>query len=660
MNIKIKFSALFLTVFLGLILFRTALTSTGLLSGKITTTSADGISGAIVDVTDPNTNNLVASTTSDSSGNYSVSLSGGIYNIRVTPPTASNFTPVIAQDYSISTDTVLNFILVAQGTSLLSGHVYDSFGNPAPGQTVIVYVPGSPNVGLTNTDAFGGYSLQVPPGVYSIAISSPGSSNDLSSNLSQFYNVTIDNYSLNISRILDVTLPFKRVVVHVQNVSGNPVSGISVKASGYNDRQLSLGGGITNARGSSLYQTQTYPPTLAPVTDLSGDVILWLLPNSSNQSYTFTAIPPSGSIYNSFTLNLPITSDETEIISLQFIHDRPITTASLSPTPDLAGNYFDPTTVTLSAVAAPGFSIAATYYTIDGGPTQNYSVPLVVIGNGNHALTYWSVDSIGVPELPNTLNFTIAASPTITTTTLLDAIAGVAYSQTIQAIDGTLPYVWAISAGSLPSGLSLVSSTGEISGIPITAGVFMFTVQAIDANNRTAMKDFFITVHQTLNALSPASVWIGLKNSDDIGTKFDLLAEVLKNNMVIGSGELGGVNGGSSGFNNAVNRSVALALSDTPIIASGDILSFRLSVRISTTVPGHTSGTARLWFNDSQANSHFDATIGTDNQSYYLLDNSTLATASGLGPKKTIDVFVNKNAGGNPFKSFGTWNFVMP
>jgi hypothetical protein len=63
-----------------------------------------------------------------------------------------------------------------------------------------------------------------------------------------------------------------------------------------------------------------------------------------------------------------------------------------------------------------------------------------------------------------------------------------------------------------------------------------------------------------------------------------------------------------------------------------------------------------LWFNDSAANSRFDATIGTTAHTYYLLDGFVLGSAAGAGPKKTIDVTVSRNVGGNPFKPFGTWS----
>lgn len=53
--------------------------------------------------------------------------------------------------------------------------------------------------------------------------------------------------------------------------------------------------------------------------------------------------------------------------------------------------------------------------------------------------------------------------------------------------------------------------------------------------------------------------------------------------------------GGSSGFNNAHLKAIALAVSSIHSVNPGDTLCFRLSVRIATKVTGHRSGTARLW-----------------------------------------------------------------
>jgi hypothetical protein len=194
----------------------------------------------------------------------------------------------------------------------------------------------------------------------------------------------------------------------------------------------------------------------------------------------------------------------------------------------------------------------------------------------------------------------------------------------------------------------------------VGTGVTVVTITVRDAaNNSATCQTTFTVTAQQLTSVGPANVWIGLKTSDDAGTKFDLLAEVLRNGVVVGSGELDDVQGGSSGFNNAVQRTINMALTGGPVtFQSGDTLAFRLSVRIAAS-SGHVSGTARLWYNDSAANSRVNVTIGGVTSTYYLLDGFVLGTAAGPGPKKTSDVLVNRNVGGNPFKPFGTWTRTL-
>src|SRR5262249_37291624 len=148
-------------------------------------------------------------------------------------------------------------------------------------------------------------------------------------------------------------------------------------------------------------------------------------------------------------------------------------------------------------------------------------------------------------------------------------------------------------------------------------------------------------VNPLLTAVGPARLWVGLKNSDDVGTRFDLLVEILRNGSVIGSGQASNVPGGSSGFKSAILDTFNLALAGPVAVYPGDTLTFRLSVRIST-ASGHRSGTARLWFADSAANSRFTATIKGVTTDYYLLSNSALGTSAGTGLKETIDATLDR------------------
>ena len=60
---------------------------------------------------------------------------------------------------------------------------------------------------------------------------------------------------------------------------------------------------------------------------------------------------------------------------------------------------------------------------------------------------------------------------------------------------------------------------------------------------------------------------------------------MLKNGVVIGAGERDKVAGGSSGFNHAALRSVAMTLSSPAVLLPGDVLSLRLSARASPPRP---------------------------------------------------------------------------
>jgi len=161
-----------------------------------------------------------------------------------------------------------------------------------------------------------------------------------------------------------------------------------------------------------------------------------------------------------------------------------------------------------------------------------------------------------------------------------------------------------------------------------------------------------------LTSLGPANIWVGLKNSDDVGIRFDLRAEVYRNGtQLVGSGEVASVPGGSSGFNNAKQDTISLTPVEGATFQSGDAVSIKLYVRNACTGSSKNSGAARLWFNDSAANSRFDATIGSP-ATYFLRDAFALATTPGLGPKKTIDVAAGAKC--SLYKTFGTWSTTLP
>ncbi len=82
----------------------------------------------------------------------------------------------------------------------------------------------------------------------------------------------------------------------------------------------------------------------------------------------------------------------------------------------------------------------------------------------------------------------INAAPalTITTNTLPDATAGIAYSQQLRAVGGRSPYLWA--GGATPPGLVL-GQDGTLTGTPTQAGIYTILVSAVDDSSATQVAD---------------------------------------------------------------------------------------------------------------------------------------------------------------------------
>ncbi len=125
---------------------------------------------------------------------------------------------------------------------------------------------------------------------------------------------------------------------------------------------------------------------------------------------------------------------------------------------------------------------------------------------------------------------TVQAVPLgITTTSLATGTVSVAYSATLAASGGTLPYTWSVSSGALPAGLTLNASSGAITGTPSTAGTSNFTAQVADAGSpaQTATKALSITISSAPTSVSiwpstavPGTVDDGPDSAVELGVKF--------------------------------------------------------------------------------------------------------------------------------------------
>ena len=127
-----------------------------------------------------------------------------------------------------------------------------------------------------------------------------------------------------------------------------------------------------------------------------------------------------------------------------------------------------------SGTLPAGLSLASSSGILSGTPTAS--------NGAGTALTFKATDVYGCAA---TMSYTLKICPIITVTpaSLITGTVGSAYTASMSSSGGATPITYAVTAGSLPAGLSM-STAGVISGIPTAsngAGT-SFTVTATDAN----------------------------------------------------------------------------------------------------------------------------------------------------------------------------------
>lgn len=108
-------------------------------------------------------------------------------------------------------------------------------------------------------------------------------------------------------------------------------------------------------------------------------------------------------------------------------------------------------------------------------------------------------------------------APNITTTSLPGASVGSAYSQTLAAT-GTTPITWSVASGSLPTGLSLNTSSGAITGTPTTAGTYSFTIGAANGTSPDDTQALSVIVSEAFVATPTDNILLCWPNRIDEAT----------------------------------------------------------------------------------------------------------------------------------------------
>jgi len=246
--------------------------------------------------------------------------------------------------------------------------------------------------------------------------------------------------------------------------------------------------------------------TLSPTTLPSGEVTLaypstTFIGGGGTAPYTFAVTAgtlPTGlslssgvlsgtpTVANTFSFTITATDAAAKTGSVAFsvtiVAAPSITTSSPLPGGTVGAAYSQ--TIAVSGGVQP-FTFAVTSGAVPAGTSLNASTG-VISGTPTTATSYSpTIRVTDANGITNSKAFSVtisaaAGAPTISTVSIAAIYQYVTYSQPILASGGTLPYTWSISAGALPTGLTISSSTGVISGAATVAGSYSFTVRCVD------------------------------------------------------------------------------------------------------------------------------------------------------------------------------------
>ncbi|MGA7684925.1 MAG: putative Ig domain-containing protein [Terriglobales bacterium] len=377
----------------------------------------------------------------------------------------------------------------------------------------------------------------------------------------------------------------------------------------------SLGAGVMGtAYNQTVSATGGVPTYHWAVT--SGNLPAGLSLNTSSGMITGT---PSGTFTGTSNFTMTITDSETPTatstsanLSIS-VTAPPISVTTNSLTGGTLGTAYSaslgatggitPYAWSISAGSLPaGLTLNAGTGAISGTPTGNVTGPV------NFTVKVTDAETPTAKTATAALSITISTTPlSVTTSSLAVGVDGSAYTQTLQATGGVSPYSWTVTTGTLPTGLSLNSSTGVISGTP-TGSSATFTVTATDSETptpQTANKQLTITVNPQL-AVTTASLpagTVGTAYNQTLGatggiTPYTWAVTVgsLPAGLTLNS-TTGAITGTPTGpLTGAVNFTVTVTDSESPAKTASAALSIIISatpLSITTlTLPGGTLGTA--------------------------------------------------------------------
>jgi hypothetical protein len=152
-----------------------------------------------------------------------------------------------------------------------------------------------------------------------------------------------------------------------------------------------------------------------------------------------------------------------------------------------------------SGTLPAGLTLNAASGAISGAPAVTGASAFTVQVRDGQSQT--AQKAITITVLPPALEVLTASAP--------PGQVSAPFSLQLAATGGRGPYTWSIASGALPPGLSVASSIGVLSGTPVAAGDYTFTLEVNDMDSRRARKTLSMRI-------APAPLSIGTASRFDV------------------------------------------------------------------------------------------------------------------------------------------------
>lgn len=246
--------------------------------------------------------------------------------------------------------------------------------------------------------------------------------------------------------------------------------GVAAACTSPQSATIPAGGSIEFDCFGGAYQDTVIAPLFGTISPVGSGLYSLTYKNTvlGHLSDTFTVIDENG---NDVQFNITI------------LPSAPSLTVTPTTLPSMVyGQVYSPVTLSTTGGTAPYT------YSFTGTPPDGIAISGsgVISGTpskaGSFSFSVHVADSSGTPKTTDQSYTVSVALPTLSLTpvSIPSGTQGSAYSTSLMTTGGTAPYTYALSSGTLPSGITL-NATGTISGTPTQAGNFPITVRVTDS-----------------------------------------------------------------------------------------------------------------------------------------------------------------------------------